>query len=151
MSGKQFDDINVLDVAGDDRPDDRPEIRPNPDLGVVTSQPRGPGLAQESVPKDITMDLDTGDADATTPAQEQTHRLGPQNGARPKPFSFGLPTPVTRRLPPLTRAQPGADFLTPQQTDLTADLLDTMARLRTEVYGLKLEPPFPPTPADEDG
>ena len=43
--------------------------------------------------------------------------------------------------------QPGADLPSPQQVELTADLMDTVARLRNEVYALKLAPPVPPTPA----
>ena len=48
--------------------------------------------------------------------------------------------------PPLPKTQPGAYFLSPQQADLTADLMDTIAQLRNEIYALKLAPPVPPTP-----
>ena len=73
----------------------------------------------------------------------QQTKLGLQSGARLKPFCFGLRPPLVSRPPPLPKTPSGADFLSPQQ----ADLVDSIAQLRNEIYALKLAPPVPPTPA----
>ena len=73
--------------------------------------------------------------------QSKSSLIGPQSGARMKPFSLDLPTPVPSRPP---KSQPRADLSSLQQADLTADLMDTVARLQNEVYALKLAPSVPP-------
>ena len=134
------DDSNVLNATGDDRPDE------TTDSGIATLPPGGADPAPESVLTDTTRDPGTVGADDATPALGQLPRLGLQSGARIKPFSFGLPTPLDNRPTPLPRSQPEADFPIPQQADLTADLMDTVARLRNEIYALQLAPPVLLTP-----
>ena len=74
-----------LEAAGDD------PFTKIMDSGIVTLQPHGPSLALESMLTDTTMDPVTMGAYASTPVQGQPHRLGPQNGARPRPFGLNLP------------------------------------------------------------
>ena len=133
----QSNDANVLGATGDDPPDE------TTDSGIATLPSGWTDPAPESVLTDTTRDPGTVGTDAVTPAQGQPPRLGLQSGARLKLFSFGLPTPLDSRPPPLPRTQPGADFLSPRQ----ADLMETVAQLRNEVYTLKLAPPVLPTPA----
>ena len=80
------------------------------------------------------------------PTARTPHRFGPQSGARPKPFGLNLPTPVPGKPPPQPRSQPRADLSNLQPADLTTSLMDTIARLQSEVYTLKFAPPVPPTP-----
>ena len=152
MSLEETDDPNALGTAGDDRSGETadPEVvirRPRGTDLAPESAPRGPGAILDSVRKDIKMDSGTVGTDAETPDHGQPPRLGLQSGARLKPFSFELPTPLDSRTLLWPRTQPGADFPSPQQVDLTADLMDTVARLWNEVYALKLAPPVSPTPA----
>ena len=70
--------------------------------------------APESVPKDIKMDPGTVGADAATHDQGQPPQLGLHSGARLKPFSFELPTPLDSRPPPLPRTQLEDFFPSPQ-------------------------------------
>ena len=117
----QSDDLNVLNATGDVRPDE------TTDSGIATLPPGGTDPAPESGLTDTTRDPGTVGADAAIPAQGKPPRLGLQSGARLKPFSFGLPTPLDSRPPPLPRIKPAVDFPSPQQADLTADLIDTVA------------------------
>ena len=134
------DDPNVLNATGDDRPDE------TTDSGIASLPPGGADPAPESMLTDTTRDPGTVVADDATPALGQLPRLGLQSGARIKSFSFGLPTPLDSRPTPLPRSQPEADFPIPQQADLTADLMDTVARLQNEIYALQLAPPVLLTP-----
>ena len=111
------------------------------DSGIVTLQPHGPALAPESVLTDTTMDPGTMGADASTPVQGQSHRSGPQSGARPKPFGLNMPTPVLGKPPPQPKLQQRADLYNLQPADLTTSLMDTIARLQSEVYALKFTLP----------
>ena len=117
----QSDDPDVLGASGEDRPDETTYP------GIDTLPSGGTDPAPESVLTDTTRDPGTVGADAATPAQGQPPRLNLQSGARLKPFSLGLPTPLDSRPPPLPNIQPGADFISPQQADLTADLMETVA------------------------
>ena len=57
----QYDDPNGLNAAGDD------PFTETIDSGIFTLQPRGTGLAPESVVTDTTMDPGTMGADTSTP------------------------------------------------------------------------------------
>ena len=119
---------NPTNATGDDRPDE------TTDSEIATLQPGETDPSPESMLTDTTRD----------PGTSSTR---PPEWCQTESFSFGLPTPLDSRPPPLLRTQPGAYFPSPQQADLTADLMDTVARLRNEVYVLKLAPPVPLTPA----
>ena len=76
----QSDYPNVFGTSGDDRPDE------TTDPGIATIPPGGTDPALESVLTDTTWDLRYVGADAATPAQGQSPRLGFQSGASLKPM-----------------------------------------------------------------
>ena len=138
MSREQTDDTNYLVAAGDYQPID------TTDSEMVTLQPRGTVWSGTGVRAERHNDGPGNCWCRCCHTRPRAPRFGPQSGARLKPFRFGLPTLLNSRLPP-PRTQPGADFPIPQQADTMADLMDTVARLRNEVYTQKLAPPVPPT------
>ena len=112
-SKMQSDNPNDLNAAGDD------PFTETTDSWIVTLQPRGTGLAPESVLTDTPMDLGTMDVDTSTPVQGQPHRFGPRV--------------VPDRNCLVLICQPAAG-------------LTTIAQLQSEVYSLKFAPSVPPTP-----
>ena len=126
----QSGDPNVVDAAGDDRPDE------TTDSGIVAFQPCGSDLAPESVLTDTMMDPGTTGANTSTPVQGQSHWFGPRNGVRPRWCGLDMPIRGPDKPPPPW-----------QPADMTVSLMDTVMQLQSEVYSLKFAPIIPLTSA----
>ena len=126
----------------DDRPDE------TMDLGIVTLRSRGAGPALESMLPDTMMDLGTMGADASTPFLGHNHHFGPRSDVPLRLFGHNLLTQIPEApSPPPSRSQPGTDFVSQQQANRMADLIDSVAQLQSEVRALKFASPTLPTPA----